>query len=63
MMKQFDPTITTQDLERLRRLGAERRAEASLTSDLRRRQKLLDTALSYERMADRGERLMKAAGG
>jgi hypothetical protein len=61
MLKQFDPTITTQDLERMRRLGAERRAEASLTSDFRRKQELLDRALSYERMADRGERLMKAA--
>ena len=62
MMKLFDPTITTQDIERLRRLGTERRAEASLTSDFRRQQELLETALSYERMADRGERLMKAAG-
>ena len=58
-MKLFDPTITTQDIERLRRLGTERRAETSHTSDFRRQQELLETALSYDLMA---ERLMKAVG-
>jgi hypothetical protein len=54
-------TVTQQDIERFRRRAQECLAEAELTSQPSVRQQRAETALAYERMAARAERLL--AGG
>jgi hypothetical protein len=51
------PSIVPEDLERWRRRALECRAIAELTSDDGLRHERLETALAYERMAARAERL------
>jgi hypothetical protein len=52
------PPITREDIERFRR-GAQRcRTAAELEWEPRRQQDQLNTALAYERMATRAERLL-----
>jgi hypothetical protein len=49
-------SITRDDIERFRRRALECRAEAQIECDPARRQEREETALAYERMAERGER-------
>jgi hypothetical protein len=46
------------DLERFRRRAEQRRAEAEMTVQSQLREELLQTAVAYERMALRAERLL-----
>jgi hypothetical protein len=48
--------ITGADIENFRRRAQVCRAEAELTGEPGRRQERLDTALAYERMAERAKR-------
>jgi hypothetical protein len=50
------PPIDQQGIDRFRARAHELRAEAELTTLPTVRQELLETALAYERMAERGER-------
>jgi uncharacterized protein YodC (DUF2158 family) len=56
-----EPPITREDIDRFRR-GAQRcRAVAELKFDQGLQQEQLETALAYERMAERAERLLGLA--
>jgi hypothetical protein len=50
--------ITSHDIERFGQRAQECRAEAELASALRVRPARLETALAYDRMAERGKRLL-----
>jgi hypothetical protein len=53
-----EPPITREDIDRFRRRAQQCRAVAELTLDQRLQQERLETALAYERMAERAERLL-----
>jgi hypothetical protein len=53
--------ITQNSIERFRARAREIRAQAELTMRPELRQQLTETALAYERMADRGERFLTNA--
>jgi len=53
-----EPPITGEDIDCFRIRAQQCRAVAELTSDQRLQQEQLETALAYERMAERAERLL-----
>jgi hypothetical protein len=53
-----DVPITKQSIERFRVRARELRAEAELTTQPTVRQQVSETALAYERMAERGQRFL-----
>ena len=55
-MRTLRTEITPDDIERFRRRARECRAEAETELDPERRREREETALAYERMAERGER-------
>jgi hypothetical protein len=57
-MSQVSPPVTKDDIERFRIRARQIRAQAELTTLPAVRQELSETALAYERMAARGERLL-----
>ncbi len=56
MLQATPLAITRDEIERVRRRALECRAEAQIECDPARRQEREETALAYERMAERGER-------
>jgi hypothetical protein len=56
MLKATRPAITRNDIERFHRRARECRAEAEIEFDPARRRAREETALAYERMAERAER-------
>ena len=61
MQQVSNPPITKNDIERFRARAREIRAQAELTTRPDLRQQLTETALAYERMAERGERFLANA--
>jgi hypothetical protein len=53
------PAITRHDIERFRRRAVECSAEAEIEFNPVRKQERKETALAYERMAERGERFLE----
>jgi hypothetical protein len=55
------PPVTQHDIERFRARARQLRAQAELTTRPELQQQLTETALAYERMAERGKRFLSNA--
>ena len=61
MSQLSNPPITQNGIERFRARARQLRAQAELTTWSELQQQLTETALAYERMAERGERFLSNA--
>jgi hypothetical protein len=57
-MQTGNPVIIAEDISRFRRRAEKCRVEAEVMFDEKQKQEKLRTALAYERMAERAERLL-----